>query len=61
VLLNERRLSATLGRDVRVELPGGRHVEGRAVELAADGNLLVETAAGVERVAVGDVVHLRPV
>lgn len=61
VLVNERRLSATLGRDVRVELPAGDEVVGRAVEITRDGNLMIETAAGgMRRVSVGDIVHLRP-
>ena len=61
VLVDERRLSATLGRDVRVDLPGDRVVEGRARDLTEDGNLLVETRDGeVARVSVGDVVHVRP-
>jgi BirA family biotin operon repressor/biotin-[acetyl-CoA-carboxylase] ligase len=56
-----RARSATLGRDVRVELPADRVVVGRAVDLAEDGALLVETRPGeVLRVSVGDVVHLRP-
>jgi BirA family biotin operon repressor/biotin-[acetyl-CoA-carboxylase] ligase len=59
VALNERRLSATLGADVRVELPGGEVVVGRAVELADDGALLVEdrTSGTLRRVAAGDVVR----
>jgi BirA family biotin operon repressor/biotin-[acetyl-CoA-carboxylase] ligase len=57
----ERVRSATLGREVRVELPGDRVVIGRAVELADDGALLVETRPGeVVRISVGDVIHLRP-
>jgi BirA family biotin operon repressor/biotin-[acetyl-CoA-carboxylase] ligase len=60
VVLNERRLSATLGRDVEVELPGGEVVRGRAVEIGDDGTLLVEEAGALRRVTVGDVVHLRP-
>lgn len=57
-----RARSATLGREVRVELPGDRVVIGRAVDLAEDGALLVETRPGeVVRVSVGDVVHLRPI
>ena len=61
VVIEERRRSATLGRDVRVDLPGGRVVEGRAVDLTEDGHLVVETGDGdVTRVSVGDVVHARP-
>ncbi|RMH72966.1 MAG: biotin--[acetyl-CoA-carboxylase] ligase [Actinomyces sp.] len=56
------RHSATVGRRVRVELPGGRVVVGRAVGLDRDGALLcVGDDGGRHRVAVGDVVHLRPV
>jgi BirA family biotin operon repressor/biotin-[acetyl-CoA-carboxylase] ligase len=51
--------SATVGREVRVELPDGS-IEGRAVDVTADGHLLVmdRTGSTVE-VAAGDVVHLR--
>jgi BirA family biotin operon repressor/biotin-[acetyl-CoA-carboxylase] ligase len=55
-LLNYRRLSATLGRDVRVSLVDSSFV-GRAVEITAEGHLLVETDEGMQRVAAGDVVH----
>ncbi len=49
----------TLGRDVRVELPGGRTLEGRAVDVDHDGRLLVAGDRGSQVVAAGDVVHLR--
>jgi BirA family biotin operon repressor/biotin-[acetyl-CoA-carboxylase] ligase len=60
-LLDEwRSRSATLGRQVRVELAGDE-VEGTAVDVTDDGHLVVETLEGTRRVlAVGDVVHLRP-
>lgn len=52
---------STIGRDVRVSLPGDRVLEGRAAGLDADGRLLV-VAEGVEHaVSAGDVVHVRPV
>jgi BirA family transcriptional regulator, biotin operon repressor / biotin---[acetyl-CoA-carboxylase] ligase len=55
-----RARSATLGRRVRVDL-GTDDVEGTAVDVTADGHLVVETDAGDRRtLAVGDVVHLRP-
>jgi BirA family transcriptional regulator, biotin operon repressor / biotin---[acetyl-CoA-carboxylase] ligase len=59
-LLDEwRSRSATLGRSVRVDL-GADDVEGKAVDITADGHLVVETLEGERRVfAVGDVVHLR--
>ena len=59
-LLNYRRSSSTLGRDVRVEL-AGETFTGRAVEVTGEGHLLVKLAGGeVRRVPAGDVVHLRP-
>lgn len=48
----------TPGRQVRVAVPGGE-VTGEAVDVDADGRLVVRTAAGEERLAVGDVVHVR--
>jgi BirA family biotin operon repressor/biotin-[acetyl-CoA-carboxylase] ligase len=55
-----RARSATLGRRVRVDL-GTDDVEGTAVDVTADGHLVVETDAGDRRtLAVGDVIHLRP-
>lgn len=51
---------ATLGAQVRVELPGGGLVEGTATGIAADGGLEVTGAAGqVTPVLAGDVRHLR--
>ena len=52
-------LSATVGRDVRVERPAGRVTAGRATGLGADGQLIVEGPAGPEAVSAGDVRHLR--
>ena len=58
-LLNYRRLSSTLGRQVRVELPGETFT-GKAVEVTGEGHLLVEVGGGaVRRIPAGDVVHLR--
>jgi BirA family biotin operon repressor/biotin-[acetyl-CoA-carboxylase] ligase len=55
-----RARSATLGRRVRIDLPGDERLEGMATELADDGSLVVRDDAGHDRaVAVGDVVHLR--
>ena len=54
------RLSATIGRTVRAELPGGQALSGPAVGVDSDGRLLVFLASGSEvAVAAGDVVHLR--
>ncbi len=54
-----RDRSATLGRRVRVDL-GADDLEGTAVDVTAEGHLVIETLEGERRtVAVGDVVHLR--
>ncbi|MFN8037067.1 MAG: biotin--[acetyl-CoA-carboxylase] ligase [Acidimicrobiia bacterium] len=54
-----RRRLRTLGRRVRVELPGGT-LTGVAVDVDHFGRLLVETGPGcIEEVAAGDVIHLR--
>ena len=50
---------ATIGREVRVELPGGGELLGTATDIDADGRLVVETADGAERVGAGDVIHVR--
>jgi BirA family transcriptional regulator, biotin operon repressor / biotin---[acetyl-CoA-carboxylase] ligase len=52
--------SATIGRNIRAELPGGKTLSGPAVGVDPDGRLLVRVASGAEvAVAAGDVVHLR--
>jgi BirA family biotin operon repressor/biotin-[acetyl-CoA-carboxylase] ligase len=54
------RLSGTIGRRVRVELPGGNVLSGLAVGVEEDGRLLVRVSPDAElSVAAGDVVHLR--
>jgi BirA family transcriptional regulator, biotin operon repressor / biotin---[acetyl-CoA-carboxylase] ligase len=54
-----RRRTTTLDRRVRVQL-GGHEVDGTAVDITAEGHLVLETEAGDRRTfAVGDVVHLR--
>jgi BirA family biotin operon repressor/biotin-[acetyl-CoA-carboxylase] ligase len=55
-----RGLSATLDRDVRVELPGDRTVEGRVSDFDVHGQMLLETADGLLTLSAGDVVHVRP-
>jgi BirA family biotin operon repressor/biotin-[acetyl-CoA-carboxylase] ligase len=54
-------LCGTIGREVRVELPGGETVVGTAVGIDADGRLVVEDRENGEPliVAAGDVTHLR--
>jgi BirA family biotin operon repressor/biotin-[acetyl-CoA-carboxylase] ligase len=58
------RLCATIGRRVRVELPGDQELSGLAAGVDPDGRLLVRVSApeGPDAevpVAAGDVVHLR--
>lgn len=51
----------TLGRAVRVELPGDRTLLGEAVAVDGDGRLVVRTPDGARHpIAAGDVVHVRP-
>jgi BirA family transcriptional regulator, biotin operon repressor / biotin---[acetyl-CoA-carboxylase] ligase len=53
-------LCATLGRRVRVELPGGRELDGLAAGVDTDGRLLVSIPPDADLpVAAGDIVHLR--
>lgn len=50
----------TIGRDVKVELPGGQQMLGRAVGIDAIGRLQVrDDADRLSAVAAGDIVHLR--
>ena len=52
--------SATIGRTVRAELPGGQALSGPAAGVDSDGRLLVRVSSGAEvPVAAADVVHLR--
>lgn len=51
--------SATLGRDVRVELPGDRVVHGRASGIDDHGRLVLQTREGSVSLSAGDVVHVR--
>src|SRR5215831_9273814 len=54
------RLSATIGRTVRAELPGGQALSGPAAGVDSDGRLLIRVSSGAEvPVAAADVVHLR--
>jgi BirA family biotin operon repressor/biotin-[acetyl-CoA-carboxylase] ligase len=51
---------ATLGQQVRVELPSGEPLVGRATGVALDGRLMVLDACAVtHRIDAGDVVHVR--
>lgn len=59
VLAAYRPTCATLGRRVRATTEGGEEVEGDAVEVDDDGNLVVESAGGRVNVSFGEVVHLQ--
>jgi BirA family biotin operon repressor/biotin-[acetyl-CoA-carboxylase] ligase len=55
-----RELCTTIGRSVRVELPGGALLTGTAADLDSAGRLTVVDADGREKsVAAGDVTHVR--
>ncbi len=51
---------ATVGGDVRVDLPSGDHADGRATGVDANGRLQVQTLSGTLVLGAGDVVHVRP-
>jgi BirA family transcriptional regulator, biotin operon repressor / biotin---[acetyl-CoA-carboxylase] ligase len=51
--------SATVGRRVRAVLPGEVTVSGTAVDVDAEGRLVVDTEAGPVAVGAGDVLHVR--
>ncbi|MFH8630055.1 biotin--[acetyl-CoA-carboxylase] ligase [Streptomyces lydicus] len=51
---------ATLGREVRAELPGDTSLTGEAVAIDGDGRLVLATGEGVQQpVGAGDIIHLR--
>ena len=50
-----RELSATIGKQVRVEMPDGSQIEGAAVDIDETGSLRLDNG---ERITVGDVIHL---
>ncbi|MFL6055752.1 MAG: biotin--[acetyl-CoA-carboxylase] ligase [Actinoallomurus sp.] len=56
-----KELCATLGRQVRVELPGdgGDALTGEAVDVDDNGRLVVRAADGEHALSAGDVVHVR--
>jgi BirA family biotin operon repressor/biotin-[acetyl-CoA-carboxylase] ligase len=54
-----RRLCQTVGRQVRVTMPGDRLVTGVAADIDPEGRLVVRTASGPVPVSAGDVVHVR--
>ena len=59
VWMSYREHLGTIGRKVRIELHDDE-VEGRAIDVEPDGQLVVVDDCGItHRFAVGDVVHLR--
>ncbi|WP_141580999.1 biotin--[acetyl-CoA-carboxylase] ligase [Actinomadura sp. WMMA1423] len=54
-----RDLCATLGREVRVEMPGGERLAGTARDVDEAGRLVVAGPGGERAVSAGDVVHVR--
>jgi BirA family transcriptional regulator, biotin operon repressor / biotin---[acetyl-CoA-carboxylase] ligase len=53
------RWSATVGREVRAELPGGAVLTGTAADVDDAGRLVLRTPGGLVPVSAGDVVHVR--
>jgi BirA family transcriptional regulator, biotin operon repressor / biotin---[acetyl-CoA-carboxylase] ligase len=54
------RQCATIGRVVKVALPGGRSLDGTAVDVDSNGCLIVRNEGGVlVPVSAGDVIHVR--
>jgi len=53
------RWSATVGREVRAELPGGAILTGTAEDVDDAGRLVLRTPGGQVPVGAGDVVHVR--
>jgi BirA family transcriptional regulator, biotin operon repressor / biotin---[acetyl-CoA-carboxylase] ligase len=52
---------ATIGSRVRVEMPNGEDIVGRAMSVELDGRLVVlDDCAVTHRIDTADVVHLRP-
>lgn len=54
-----RGLCATVGRHVRVELPGGGTLRGTAEDVDVQGRLVVRRPDGTHAVSAGDVLHVR--
>ncbi|MGH3451566.1 MAG: biotin--[acetyl-CoA-carboxylase] ligase [Haloechinothrix sp.] len=60
LLAEYREYCSTLGARVRVDLPDGAGMSGRAVDVDSRGQLVVESAEGARHtVSAGDVVHVR--
>jgi BirA family transcriptional regulator, biotin operon repressor / biotin---[acetyl-CoA-carboxylase] ligase len=59
VMPSYRAVCETIGMEVRVELPGGRTVTGRAIDVDDSGQLVVESDGATARWSAGDVTHVR--
>lgn len=55
-----RRHSLTIGARVRAHLAGGCEIVGIAVDIDADGRLVIDAEGRTVAVSAGDIVHLRP-
>ena len=53
------RWCVTVGREIRVEMPGGPPLTGTAADVDETGRLAVRTGSGITLVGAGDVVHVR--
>ena len=53
-----RENSATLGSNVIAMLPGGSQIQGLAIDIDADGNLLIESDV-IHTISAADIIHLR--
>jgi BirA family transcriptional regulator, biotin operon repressor / biotin---[acetyl-CoA-carboxylase] ligase len=54
------RQCATIGRIVKIALPGGRSLDGTAIDVDGNGCLIVRNEAGVlVPISAGDVIHVR--
>ncbi|MFC4531480.1 biotin--[acetyl-CoA-carboxylase] ligase [Sphaerisporangium dianthi] len=52
--------SATIGKEVRVELPGDRVLRGVATGVDVSGQLVVDAGGAGHALSAGDVIHVRP-
>ena len=59
LLADYRAASVTIGTDVRVHLPREATLEGRCVDVDAEGHMVVEVEGRRHTLGVGDVVHVR--
>lgn len=60
ILPRYRELSATLGQKVKAYLPGDTVIEGEAIDIDNDGELILSHDGTRTTVRAGEIVHLRP-